>query len=638
MREAPSERGEAPPTSDSPRRLVLGTAGHVDHGKTRLVHALTGVDTDRLAEEKERGITIDLGFARLAGAAGTEIGIVDVPGHEAFVRNMIAGATGMDAALLVVAADEGVMPQTREHASILDLLGVTRGVVALTKTDLVGEEWLGLVRDDVASLLEGTGLADAEIVAVSAASGEGIPALAEALASLATAPGAPTAGPGFRLPVDRVFTVRGTGTVVTGTVADGVLEDGAAARLLPSGREVRVRGLETHGSAVSQVSVGQRAAVALAGLDRADAGRGHTLVTGSAWRAHGTWTVRLRVLSDASRPLRARQRVRVHVGTDEIMARVVVLDGAEVAPGDETWAQLRLERPGVARAGDRFVLRSYSPITTIAGGTVVEPLASKRRRLDGAQRALLESLLAGGATSLRARLALAAEQGVDAETLPVEVPGVWPASDEAIRVGDRFVAPAALATTMEVLLGAVDRHHAENPLSLGLDAAEARRLVPPRAAPGLGDVALSTLVARGKLEVGDGVVRRPGYAPRLGPAHLALRERVVQAYRAGGLQPTAVSDAAGPDAEDAWSIVKLLEREGTLMPMGAEAYVDADAMREAEERVRTRLGGRTGVQPAEFREVLGLSRKHLIPLLEHFDRRGVTRRERDGRTVAPPSP
>ncbi|HSM37141.1 MAG TPA: selenocysteine-specific translation elongation factor [Longimicrobiales bacterium] len=617
------------------RQLVLGTAGHVDHGKTRLVQALTGVDTDRLAEEKARGITIDLGYARLSGVDGVRVAMVDVPGHEAFVRNMIAGATGMDAVLLVVAADEGVMPQTREHLAIVDLLGVRDGVVALSKVDLAEPEWRALVHADVREHLAGTALEGAPIVEVSAVTGEGLEALAAALAEAAARAPARPADELFRLPIDRVFTIRGTGTVVTGTVADGAVEQGATVRLLPSGLEVRVRAVESHGEAVERVEAGQRAALALAGLDRHAAERGDVVVRGRGWRAHGTWTARLRVLRETPRPLRRRDRVRVHIGTDEIMARVVPLTEDELGPGAVGWVQLRLERPGVARTGDRFILRSYSPMTTIAGGTIAEPFAPKRRRLSDAGRDRLEALLGDPEGALAARLELAGWEGVPEAEVPIAAPGArFPSDGSVARAGDRWVASAYRDDAMERIRTAIAEHHRRQPLSPGLDPSEARRALPGYAAPALADVAIARLVEEGAIEAAEGTLRSPGYVPRLDPDHAVLRERLVEAYRAGGLEPTPVN-ALEAGGEAAWPMVKMLEREGVLMPMGTDAYVDAAAMRDAAALVRRRLGGREGVQPAEFRDLLGLSRKHLIPLLEHFDRVGVTRREGGGRTVLP---
>jgi selenocysteine-specific elongation factor len=594
------------------KRLVLGTAGHVDHGKTRLVRALTGVDTDRLAEEKARGITIDLGFARLIGEEGVEVAIVDVPGHESFVRNMLAGATGMDAALLVVAADEGVMPQTREHLAIVDLLGVSSGVVALTKVDLVDTDWRDLVLGEVRELLSGTGLEGAEILPVSAAEEMGLERLAESLGRVARGVPARAVSAPFRLPVDRAFTVRGTGTVVTGTVADGTLADTDTVRVLPGAKSARVRALQSHGQAVDDVRAGQRAAVAVAGVERGAISRGDVLVKGEAWRPHGTC-----------------------LGTAEVMARVVLLDAEELRPGRACWAQLRLERPGVARAGDRFVLRSYSPVTTIGGGTVVEPLAGKRNRLDEVTRAGLTAMLAGPpAQALAVRVAMAGWEGVPLGTLPVEVPGADPGEDAKIAVvGDRALEADYLRRATDEILAAVERHHEAYPLSPGLDVEEARRSLPARAARGLADAALAVLTKAGKAEVTGGVIRRRGYSPRLRPHHRALRERVLTAYGASGLAPTPVGALAERGEEELWPIVKLLEREGLLYPMGSDAYVSSDALSGAMELVRSRLGGRADVQPGEFRELFGLTRKNLIPLLEHFDRIGLTRRTDEGREV-----
>jgi len=348
--------------------MILGTAGHVDHGKTALVRALTGVDTDRLAEEKRRGITIDLGFAPLRLADGRLLSIVDVPGHEAFVRNMLAGATGVDLALLVVAADEGVMPQTVEHVTILDLLGVRDGVIAISKCDLVDAEWLALVRDDVRMAVRATALRDAPMLVTSATTGEGVEALRAAIGAAAGRVAQRDGDDLFRLPVDRVFTVRGTGTVVTGTVWSGRLERDATVRLLPGGMRARVRGLESHGMAVDAVLPGMRAAVALAGVDVRQAARGATLVADDAWRPSRLLLSRVALLSAMSRPLGPRTTVRFHLGTADVGARIVKA-GGPIGPGERAGVRVVLDAPVVARAGDRFVLRGASPLVTIGGGT-----------------------------------------------------------------------------------------------------------------------------------------------------------------------------------------------------------------------------------------------------------------------------
>ncbi len=422
----------------SARRLVLGTAGHIDHGKTTLVHALTGVDTDRLAEEKRRGITIDLGFAELPLDDDTALAVVDVPGHEGFVRNMLAGATGIDVMLLVVAADEGVMPQTREHLAIVELLDVAAGVVAVTKADLVEPEWLHLVVDDLAEQLAGGPFGDAQIVPVSARTGAGLDALRAALGDSAQRARQRDAAGLFRLPVDRVFTIRGTGTVVTGTIVSGGVHDGASVRILPgpaariaagptahglgAGLVARVRGVQVHGAVAENARAGHRAALALAGVDHADVRRGNVVVSSDApWRPTSMLSARIRVIPGTEWRVRNRQRLRIHLGTAEVMGRAILFGTRELGPGDEAWAQLRLETPLVARAGDRFVLRSYSPVTTLGGGTVAEPLPPKRKRLDDDARAALDAVLAAAPDAAERLVRLEAWRGLEAESLPLRL-------------------------------------------------------------------------------------------------------------------------------------------------------------------------------------------------------------------------
>ncbi len=367
----------------APRFAVIGTAGHIDHGKTALVRLLTGTDTDRLKEEKARGISIDLGFAHLDLPGGISCGVVDVPGHERFVKNMLAGACGVDAMLLVIAADEGVMPQTREHLDILDLLGVSRGVVALTKIDLVDPDWLDLAAESVREYLEARGFGDFPIVPVSARTGEGkdslLAALAAILAELEERPSGRTA----RLPVDRAFVVEGFGTVATGTLWQGSIRVGDRLVVEPGHVETRVRNVQVHGETVPVGLAGQRTAVALAGVPREAVPRGHWLLTPDTLTPSHMIDVRLRVLKDAPKELRHRQRVRFHLGASEVLGRVALLEGESLEPGRDALAQIRLEVPVVADRGDRFVLRSYSPARALAGGKVILPVAPKRRRGHG---------------------------------------------------------------------------------------------------------------------------------------------------------------------------------------------------------------------------------------------------------------
>ncbi len=406
------------------KRLILGTAGHIDHGKTALVKALTGVDTDRLQEEKARGITIDLGFAELVPQEGLHLGVVDVPGHEGFIRNMLAGATGMDLVLMVVAADEGMMPQTREHLDIVRLLGVDQMVVALTKSDLVEDEWLSLVEEEVSEVLAGTPFAGAPIVPTSTVTGQGKDELVEALGGVAQGVGKRSSQDIARLPIDRAFTVKGTGTVVTGTLWSGGLSMGDSVILQPSGISGRIRGLQVHGVQVDRAEAGERTAVAITGsdIDLETVERGQVLVLDTGWLPTSMLTVALTVLPETGWTVKHGQRVRVHLGTSEVMARVVTLEGQEVAPGASGWVQLRLEKPLLARARDRLVIRSYSPVTTIGGGIVAEAVAPKRKKLRAGEGDALSTIIHGEASnSLSALLALAAWRGVDVYQAPVHI-------------------------------------------------------------------------------------------------------------------------------------------------------------------------------------------------------------------------
>ena len=403
------------------RRLILGTAGHIDHGKTALVKALTGVDTDRLKEEKERGITIDMGFAEYKPGKDILFGVVDVPGHEGFIRNMLAGATGMDLVLLVVAADEGVMPQTREHLSIVQLLGVPRLAVAVTKSDLVDPDWLDLVQEEIQELLQDTPYSGAPVLPVSSLTGEGLDELSEALATLGMEAEEKGAEDVVRLPIDRVFTIRGAGTVVTGTLWTGTVQEGARVLVLPGGREARVRSLQLHAQEVREARAGARVAVGLSGsrVGHQDLFRGQTVVDGSGWAVSWMLTCRVSLLADTGWELEQGQRVRVHLGTAEVLARVALFQKDRLMGGEEGWAQFRLEKPILARVRDHIVFRSYSPVTTLGGGRVVEVLPRKRRSLAPGENRLLKARLGESSEdALSALLEMAEWTGVPTPSLP----------------------------------------------------------------------------------------------------------------------------------------------------------------------------------------------------------------------------
>ena len=377
------------------KQVILGTAGHIDHGKTTLIKGLTGIDTDRLKEEKERGITIELGFAHLSLPSGQVLGIVDVPGHEKFVKNMVAGATGIDIVALVIAADEGVMPQTREHLEICQLLRVKRGLVVLTKVDMVDQEWIELVKDDVSSFLAGTFLADAPILEVSAVTGKGLQELTDLLDAMVKEVPEREAGNFFRLPVDRVFTMKGFGTVITGTTMSGSIKTGDEVTVYPQGLESRIRGIQVHNMEVNEVSAGLRTAINLQGLEKEELQRGNVVATKDSLRQTRMVDVVFHLLASAPRKLKNRSIVRFHAGTAEIISTIVLLDRDELTPGQTCFAEIRLEEPTAVMSHDRYVLRSYSPVRTIGGGEILNALAQRKKRLSETTLSELKVLSTG---------------------------------------------------------------------------------------------------------------------------------------------------------------------------------------------------------------------------------------------------
>ena len=632
--------------------LILGTAGHIDHGKTALVRALSGVDTDRLAEEKKRGITIELGFARYEPAEDCTFGIVDVPGHEGFVRTMVAGATGIDVVLLVVAADEGVMPQTREHMAIVTMLGVGAMVVAITKTDLVDDEWLELVRDDVRELLEGTPYEDAEVAPASIHDPASLEALAQALIRSAPAAGQRTGDDLFRLPADRVFAVGGAGTVVTGTLWSGRLSRGEVVRILPVDAEARVRAVQVHGSQVDEAVAGQRTALALTGaaVRRGMISRGAVLVSHPAWRPSMMLTVQVAALAGSTWGLEAGQRVRVHLGTVEVMARLALFGAAELRPGEPSFAQLRLEAAVVARSGDRFVVRSYSPVTTIAGGVVLEPAPPKRKRLTRGGRAALEALARGGEHALRGAAALAGWEGLDSSAIGVEAGWRGPPPSFAAEVGDRHASgevpiavgpalfdPAIVAAGENRILDALGKHHESRSLEAGAPLEVLRTSLPSHARRGLADGLTSRLTAAGRIVVEGRLARKPGFRPVPSAAEEKLARRILARVGEAGLQGPTTAELASALAVPAAAldpVLGFLAAQDRVRLVGDAFWVAAGELERAAERIVDELGGREGLAPTDFRELLPVTRKHLIPLLGHLDARGVTHRVDGARTVA----
>ncbi|MGE0453531.1 MAG: selenocysteine-specific translation elongation factor [Vicinamibacteria bacterium] len=625
---------------------MVGTAGHIDHGKSALVRALTGTDPDRLKEEKERGITIDIGFAHLELAGGAVVSFVDVPGHERFVRNMLAGAHGIDAVVLVVAADESVMPQTREHFEICRLLGLRSGLVALTKCDAAPPELQDVAAAEVAELVAGSFLEGAPVLRVSSRTGAGLGRMREELGRLAEGKTARSVGGPARLPIDRVFTMHGFGTVVTGTLVSGRVAAGDELLLLPQGRSVRVRGVQVHGAAVGAAEAGQRAAVNLAGVELRELGRGDVLASAGSLRPSSMLDVELSLLASAH-PLDDDARVRLHVASAEVLARVRTTGGEPIAPGGSGFAQLRLERPAVVGRGDRLVLRAYSPMTTIGGALVLDPLAARPRGNDAGRVARLAALSKADALgAARIFLAqagaaglglpeLAARAGADAEELASRL-----ATEEAARRVGRepgaLIETAALRRLEQTALAALARFHREQPLRGAMGREELRKLAFARAAEGAFEQALDALAARGELRlVGDGVALSR-HEVSLSDEETGARERLLAAARKAGLAGlplTELGAAAGVEARLAARLGRVLLDAGELVKIGEGLLLGRESLERLKGEVRERWPAGSRLDVGAFKEMTGLSRKFVIPLLEYLDRERVTRRSGADRTV-----
>lgn len=628
------------------KSVILGTAGHVDHGKTALVEVLTGVNTDRWDEERRRGITIDLGFAPLpASAEDLEISVVDVPGHEDFVKNMLAGATGVDLLLLVVAADEGPMPQTREHLWIAHLLGVERGVVAVTKSDLVEPDWRDLVAESVREEIEKVfGPNGWPLTHVSALTGEGIEELQRTLLDAARRVRARRDDDLFRMPLDRSFSVRGVGTVVTGTVWSGAIDVGATVRVLPADRHVRVRGAQAHGRDVARAAAGQRAALALVGIERSQIGRGDVLTADPVWRTSLFLDARLRLVPDSPWPLKNWQRVRFHLGTAETLARVILYEGRRLEPGASAAVQLRLERPVVARAGDRFVLRFYSPVTTIGGGVVLDPWAPRRGRLgpDGAEdlgvaleadaEERVRRAVAGGSEGA-SETDLAVKVGVNRSDLHTILSSL--AAAGALRaVGGRWFAKEAFERARDAVLTALALGHERDAGARGVSLESLRRSVGKPV--GLVDAVLADLQRQDAIRIEGSTAALPDHVPRLRPHQDTVAEAARDRIRRARLAPPAVGELAaalGMGEEDLLPVLKFLARRGELVPVTPDLYFHDEAIGVAREKLRTLLAEGRAAAPSELRQALGVTRKYLIPLLEYLDATGFTRRTPEGRVL-----
>jgi selenocysteine-specific elongation factor len=634
--------------------IIVGTAGHIDHGKTALIKALTGVDADRLPEEKQRGITIDLGFAELV-LGDLRIGFVDVPGHERFVKNMLAGASGIDFVLLVIAADEGVMPQTREHFEICRLLEIKNGLVVLTKSDLVDDELLELVKLETAELVENSFLENAPVLAVSSKTGEGIEELKRVL--LETARKIPDRKNETitRLPVDRSFSVKGFGAVVTGTLVAGKIGETDEMEILPAGKRVRVRGLQTHGKAVKTAHAGQRTAVNLGGIEHGEMTRGMVLCAKNIMRPTQIFDAEIEVLKEAKRSLKSRQRVRVHIGTIEALARVQVLNEAsEIQKGEKDLAQLRTESPIVTIPGERFIIRSYSPQITIAGGRVLDALAQKHRHRDAERvRTYLQNLAeADKAGQVRLFLEAADERGLtfadlQARTgLKAEILQKAIAENvgqtKVIEAENIFIARTPFENLKVKTLAEIENHHRREPLIQGILRETLREKIFAHLPHEIFKSVLASLEKDNKIAAEKETLRLASHNLELSAEEKILRERLLKIYDRAKLEvpklEDALSDAIGGTKhtrETARKIFQLLLNSGDVVKVTEEFYFLKEAISDLVKKMKD-FAGKTPdrlIDVAAFKEMANVSRKYAIPLLEHFDRTRVTRRAGDKRLI-----
>jgi selenocysteine-specific elongation factor len=621
------------------RYYVIGTAGHIDHGKSALVKALTGIDPDRLEEEKRRGMTIDLGFAHFDLAGGRRVGIVDVPGHERLIKNMLAGATGIDLVLLVVAADEGVMPQTREHLDILRFLPVRGGIIVLNKVDLVQDPgWIDLVTADLATLTQGTFLEHAPVIQVSARTGEGIPALVGAIDRSLDGLATRTADAPVRLPIDRSFTMAGFGTVVTGTLWSGRIAAGDTLDLLPQRRSVRVRGVQSHGESVEAGLAGSRVAVNLTGIEKGEIERGNVLATPGVFTPTTRLDVRLRLLPSVP-PLPHLGRIRLYLGSDEVIGRLALLDRRRLEPGEEALTQIRIERETIANTGDPVVIRRYSPMLTLGGGVVTDPHPPLRRRGETVAQtaATLEE-------RLEAAIQAANKTGVTVEELIARVSASRAQVETALRdltATGRIVQIRGHVFHVEVrdqIASAIQREvtafHIAVPWRPGIRKDELKTR-----AFGPGDNRLyaqivEQLVTGGEVEDGGGFIRRPGFTPSFSPADVTLRQQLAAALLHEKFAPPARTDLSkSTDPKTFDRVLRTLLDDGTVVEVAPGVYFHKTALEEIRRVVADEVGSKGSVTVASLRDRLQTSRKYALTVLEYLDTIRLTRRVGDTRVL-----
>ena len=632
------------------KQIILGTAGHIDHGKTSLVRAVTGIDTDRLKEEKERGITIELGFAHLDLPNGQHIGVVDVPGHEKFVKNMVAGATGIDIVAMVIAADEGVMPQTREHMEICTLLGVQHGLVALTKVDMVDEEMLELAQEDVKEFTRGSFLENAPIIPVSAVTGQGVPEFVRAVEALAKE--VPDRPPStlFRLPVDRVFTMKGFGTVITGTLVSGRVQVGDPVMVYPSGVTSKVRGIQVHNESVNAAESGQRTAINFQGLDKEAVARGEVLSSPGVLKPSYMVDVHFHFLAAGAKPLKNRSRVRFHTGTSEILGNLILLERDELKPGEATVAQLRLDTPVAVVKGDHYVVRSYSPVRTIGGGQVLNPIPPKHKRLKPEIVAGLKSILGSPPEKLiDFHLDAAGPAGASFGDLRLMTNLTDKQLDGALQLmmsgraailvdkeARTFIHKRNFDLLVQATSADLQAYHKAFPLKSGMLKEELKSKLPPGTDVKLFNLVLNQMIKDNAIVQEEKTVRLKAHKVSLAGDEATLRQDILKIYKQGGLQPPFFRDVVESlkaDPGQAKDVLNHMIEQGLIVRTKEDLFFHAEVIADLKQRLVKFLEENGEINPAQFKEMTGASRKFLIPLFEYFDAKNVTLRVGDVRKL-----
>lgn len=637
------------------RELILGTAGHVDHGKTSLIRALTGIDTDRLKEEKERGITIELGFAYLDLACGHRIGIVDVPGHEKFVRNMVAGAAGMDMVAFVIAADEGIMPQTKEHFDICRLLGICDGLIVLTKKDMVEPDWLAMVQEEVREFCTGSFLENAPIIPVSSVTGEGIEEIKRVIDEKVRAINFQEEFGPFRLAVDRVFSMKGFGTVITGTSFSGRIAVGEDIMFYPGGLNAKIRGIQVHGKDQSVVEAGHRTAINLQGIEKEQINRGDMAAAPGSMLASTLLDADLHYLAGNGKKLKNRTQVRLHAGTREIVGRISLLEGDSLEPGQDANIQLILKEPVAVWPGDRFVIRSYSPAATLGGGIILNNAPPKRKRMAERDRQHSREVFAVYKTGqLTEKMLLLLEenglQGITAEQLAARL-GLFgkrlkkqleqPISAKKILVieadSQRLLAASAGDKLGQAIIELLKKYHKDNPLKNGLATEEIRSRLKPPADQKLFQYMISSLSRQGQIVQEGAEVRLAGHQVTLQVDEQAMQEKIGHLYQQANLEPPLLKEVLASFAEfpekRIQQVMDLLLRQGVLIKVNESLIFHRDALNQLAEKMTAFMLKEGEIDAPSFKDLTGLSRKFSIPLLEYFDKIKMTIRVGDKRVL-----